>query len=132
MTCIGGVRQYPGFFGSCTNPGQLSLSVHSFDPRSKSWGPLLARATVEVEKVDKERWIRFDLPPMPLHQDEMYGFRIHANNTGSPLVKQQRAIKIRLTEKNGTAIRLIKPGVIIAILAWHIKLKCAADLMSSS
>lgn len=69
------------FSAAVQNPGQLSLSVHSFDPGSKSWGPLLASATVEVEKVDKEKWIRFNLPPMPLHQDEMYGFRIHANNS---------------------------------------------------
>jgi hypothetical protein len=69
------------FSAAVQSPGQLSLSVHSFDPRSQSWGSLLASATVEVEKVDKDRWIRFDLPPMPLHQDEMYGFRIHANNS---------------------------------------------------
>jgi len=59
----------------------LTLSLHSFDPQNKSWGPLLASSTVDVEKIDNERWIRFELPPMPLHEDEMYGFRIYANNT---------------------------------------------------
>jgi hypothetical protein len=69
------------FSAAVQNPGQLTLSVHSFDPQNKSWGPLLASATIDVERIDKERWIRFDLPPMPLLQDEMYGFRIYANNT---------------------------------------------------
>ena len=69
------------FSAAVQHPGQLTLSVHSFDPRSRSWGPLLASATVEVEKVDRERWIRFELPPMPLYVDETYGFRVYANNT---------------------------------------------------
>jgi len=68
------------FSAAVQYPGQLTLSVHSFDPQNRSWGPPLASSTVEVETIDRERWIRFDLPPMPLHQDEMYGFRIYANN----------------------------------------------------
>ena len=50
------------FSSAVQNPGQLTLSVHLFDPEKRSWGPLLASATVEVERIDNERWIRFDAP----------------------------------------------------------------------
>ena len=69
------------FSAAVQSPGQLTLCLHLFDTRNKSWGPLLASSTVDVEKIDNERWIRFELPPMPLHEGEMYGFRIYANNT---------------------------------------------------
>ena len=69
------------FSAAVQSPGQLTLSLHSFDPETKCWGPLLASATVEVESVDREKWLRFNLPPMPLQQDEIYGFRVYANNT---------------------------------------------------
>ena len=69
------------FSAAVQGPGQLTLSLHSFDPETKCWGPLLASTTVEVERVDRERWLRFDLPPIPLQQGEMYGFRVYANNT---------------------------------------------------
>ena len=62
-------------------PGELTLSLHSFNPENKTWGQQLASASVNIQKTDEEKWIRFDLPPMPLHQDENYGFRIYANNT---------------------------------------------------
>lgn len=69
------------FSAAVQGPGQLTLSLHSFDPETKFWGPVLASAAIEVDRVDRERWLRFDLPPMPLQQGEMYGFRVYANNT---------------------------------------------------
>ncbi len=62
------------------NPGEVMLSLHSFDAENKTWGPTLASAIQEIEKNDEEKWIRFDLPPMPLHKNEIYGFRLYANN----------------------------------------------------
>ncbi|HET9825561.1 MAG TPA: hypothetical protein VFP87_09505 [Chitinophagaceae bacterium] len=61
-------------------PGEIMLSVHAFDGQNKSWGPILTSAVIEIEKNDEDRWIRFDLPPMPLHKNEIYGFRLYANN----------------------------------------------------
>ena len=62
------------------NPGEMVLTLHSFNPENKTWGPALASSTREVEKNDEEKWIRFGLPPMPLHKNEIYGFRLHAND----------------------------------------------------
>jgi hypothetical protein len=61
-------------------PGDMVLSLHQFDAKSKQWGPALGTATVAVEKNDEEKWIRFSLPAMSLMKNETYGFRLHANN----------------------------------------------------
>jgi hypothetical protein len=68
------------FSAAVQNPGQLILTLHAFDEQNKNWGPQLVSAVVEIQKTDEEKWIRFNLPPVPLHKDESYGFRIHTNN----------------------------------------------------
>jgi hypothetical protein len=68
------------FSAAVQHPGELVLTLHAFDPENKNWGPILASSTREIEKSDEEKWIRFGLPPMPLHKNETYGFRLHAND----------------------------------------------------
>src|SRR5690349_12683806 len=54
-------------------PGEIVLSLHQFDEDSKQWGNSLGTATVTVEKNDEKKWLRFNLPPMPLHKNQTYG-----------------------------------------------------------
>jgi hypothetical protein len=68
------------FSAAVQTPGEMVLTLHSFDSENKTWGPQLASAITLVEKHDEERWIRFNLPPMPMHKEETYGFRLHAND----------------------------------------------------
>jgi len=62
------------------SPGQVMLSLHAFDEETKSWGPVLASATTAIEKTDEDTWIRFEMPPMPLHKNATYGFRLFADH----------------------------------------------------
>jgi hypothetical protein len=68
------------FTAAVQTPGEIILTLHRFDPEKKIWGPQLATAFAVVEKNDERRWIRFKLPPMPMHREETYGFRLHAMN----------------------------------------------------
>jgi hypothetical protein len=68
------------FSATVQTPGEMVLTLHSFDSENKSWGPQLASASTQVQKNDEERWIRFNLPPMPMHKEETYGFRLRTNN----------------------------------------------------
>jgi hypothetical protein len=68
------------FSAAVQNPGEMVLTLHAFDSENKNWGPQLVSATVDVQKTDQEKWIRFDLPPMPLHKNESYGFRLRSIN----------------------------------------------------
>jgi hypothetical protein len=67
------------FSAAVQMPGEIILTLHSFDAQNKDWGPQLVSARVDIEKHDKEKWIRFDLPPMPLHKNETYAFRLYTN-----------------------------------------------------
>jgi len=68
------------FSAAVQHPGEMVLTLHAFDVENKNWGPQLVSAIVEVKKTDVEKWIRFNLPPMPLHKSESYGFRLRTNN----------------------------------------------------
>jgi len=61
------------------SPGHIRLSLHAFDEETKSWGSVLASAITEVDKNDEDTWIRFEMPPMPLHKRATYGFRLYAD-----------------------------------------------------
>ena len=62
------------------NSGEVVMTLHEFDPRTKSWGPSIGSSKLQVEKGDDNKWIRFGLPPVYLHKDATYGFRVQANN----------------------------------------------------
>jgi hypothetical protein len=62
------------------NGGEVIMTLHEFDPNTKNWGPSIGSSTLEVQKGDNDRWIRFGLPPVFLHKDVTYGFRVQANN----------------------------------------------------
>jgi hypothetical protein len=68
------------FSSSVQNPDEMVLTLHPFNAENKIWGPPLVSAKVDIQKKDEEKWIRFDLPPVPLHRNELYGFRLHTNN----------------------------------------------------
>jgi hypothetical protein len=68
------------FAAAVQHPGELSLSVHVFDTKKKQWGPPLSQCTVQVQKNDADKWLRFTLPAISLNKNETYGFRLQASN----------------------------------------------------
>lgn len=61
-------------------PGDVSLTLHEFDPAAKSWGPAIGNASMSLEKGDDASWVRFNLQPVELKRDATYGFRLQTNN----------------------------------------------------
>jgi hypothetical protein len=59
--------------------GEVVLTLHEFDPSTKKWGPPIGSSILEVKKGDDARWIRFNLPPVLLRKDAVYGFRVQTN-----------------------------------------------------
>jgi hypothetical protein len=62
------------------NGGEIVLTLHEFDPASRTWGAPIGSSSVAIRKGEDERWVRFDLPPVFLRKDTTYGFRVHAND----------------------------------------------------
>jgi hypothetical protein len=59
----------------------MGLTLHEFDNTSKTWGPSLGEAVYSLQKGDDDaRWIRFNLEPVSLKKDNMYGFRLKTTN----------------------------------------------------
>lgn len=61
-------------------PGQVRLTLHEFDPASKTWGPSIGESTVDINKTDDGKWMRFSLPPVHLNKAATYGFRVFTSN----------------------------------------------------
>src|SRR5262245_11517521 len=51
------------------NAGELVMTLHEFDPRTKDWGPSIGSSALQVLKGENPHWMRFDLPPVNLRKD---------------------------------------------------------------
>ena len=58
--------------------GEIELTLHEFDPKTKHWGPSIGSSSVTIQLGDNAKWIRFELPAVQLRKDVTYGFRVHA------------------------------------------------------
>lgn len=68
------------YSSAVTQEGELVLTLHEFDPASKTWGPAMGESHLSVEKKDAAHWISFSLNPVPLQQGKEYGFRLKTDN----------------------------------------------------
>lgn len=68
------------YTSSVHQPGDVALTLHEFDADSRTWGPAIGEATMQLEKGDDARWVSFHLQPVTLKKDSTYGFRLKANH----------------------------------------------------
>jgi hypothetical protein len=54
----------------------VDLTLHHFDPETKTWGPVLKTARVEFNSKDTGKWISFPLHGLQLQKGSSYGFRL--------------------------------------------------------
>lgn len=64
------------FSAAVTQPGDVALTLHEFDPVAKTWGPPVGSANLNIEKNDTSKWLRFELEPLQLKKGSSYGFRL--------------------------------------------------------
>jgi hypothetical protein len=67
------------YSSAVSKPGEISLTLHEFDNETKNWGQAFASSAVELQKNDDAKWIRFELQPVMLRKDVIYGFRLTSN-----------------------------------------------------
>jgi len=67
------------FLAAVQSPGDVFLTLHSFDEKNKKWGLQIAGARTRVSELNREEWVSFELPGTYLARNECYGFRIHTN-----------------------------------------------------
>jgi hypothetical protein len=65
-----------------------TLMVYKFDEANHVWQQKLVEAKTTVTKAMEGNWINFDLPPMEVSKDGMYGFKLSCNNGGMMAVAE--------------------------------------------
>jgi len=68
------------YSSSVQQPGDMALTLHEFDPSGKTWGPVIGESSISLQKGEDSRWVRFNLQPVSLKKDAMYGFRLESPN----------------------------------------------------
>lgn len=63
-----------------TQPGAVELTLHEFDPETKSWSQPISQSVLNIESNDTSKWLRFELEPVQLRKDGNYAFRLHTDN----------------------------------------------------
>ena len=61
-------------------PGNVQMTVHSFESGTKKWGPVIGRSSIVVNKVDSQKWISFPQEGLHLQKGNTYGFRLQSND----------------------------------------------------
>jgi hypothetical protein len=63
-----------------TTPGNVLMTLHSFDPESNNWGPQIGSANEAFTTADNGKWKSFRIPGLQLSRGKTYGFRLHSPN----------------------------------------------------
>ncbi len=61
-------------------PGEIILTFHEFDNKTKTWGPSIGSSNLALRKGDEARWIRFGFSPVALQKENVYGFRLQSKD----------------------------------------------------
>lgn len=69
------------FTSIVTTPGEVLMTVHTFDPEMKSWGPVIGSAKVDLNRADNGKWKTFNIPGLHLNRGKAYGFRLESSNS---------------------------------------------------
>ncbi len=69
------------FSNIVTNPGEVAMTLHSFDPLHQSWGPSLATSNVAFNESCNGKWVSFKIPNLHLNKGMSYGFRLESHDT---------------------------------------------------
>jgi hypothetical protein len=64
-----------------TQPGNIMMTIHSFDEQKNSWGPVLETSSVDIKKTDSGKWIAFQIPALQLDKGKSYGFLLESHDT---------------------------------------------------
>jgi hypothetical protein len=74
----GTVQSIEVFSSMVTQPGDVTMTLHSFDPDKKSWGPAMSKSCVEFNGSNSGQWIAFDMDAK-LDKGMCYGFKLECD-----------------------------------------------------
>jgi hypothetical protein len=78
-TSEGDLEKIEVFSSLVTQPGEVTMTLHSFDTEKKSWGPALDSCKVDFNNTKSDKWVPFDMHGIHLQKGLCYGFRIESH-----------------------------------------------------
>lgn len=64
------------FSNEVADQGRVTLTLHEYEPATRTWGPVLSSSVIEINETDSGRWISFHMPGLHLLKGRFYGFKI--------------------------------------------------------
>ncbi len=64
-----------------TEPGKVLMTIHPFDAQTKTWGPALQSASLDLDKNDNGKWKSFTIFGLHLNKGKTYGFQLKSPNS---------------------------------------------------
>jgi hypothetical protein len=80
-TTGGNLETIEVFSSIVANPGQVIMTVHSFDPDDETWGPALGSASVNFNNNCNGKWVSFKMPGLQLVKGQSYGFKLESHDS---------------------------------------------------
>jgi len=65
------------------HPGNVLMTLHSFDVQLEIWGPILGSASVNFNQTDNGKWKSFNIAGLHLNKGKSYGFRLESLDSGA-------------------------------------------------
>ena len=69
------------FSSIVASPGEVMMTLHSFDPLQQSWGPTLGSANVTFNQSCNDKWVSFKMPSLHLNKGLTYGFLLESHDS---------------------------------------------------
>ena len=112
------------FSSMVTNPGNMVMTLHNFDPELRTWGPTIGSASIDLNNTNIEKWVKFHIPGMRLNKGKTYGFRLACPNSyiGVGEAAGSHAHPHLPAGRSGSLPKMIKKEILSHTSAWPSKL----------
>lgn len=74
------------------HPGNVLMTLHSFDAQLESWGPILGSVSVGFNQTDNGKWKSFNIAGLHLNKGQSYGFRLETLDSGAYIGVAEAAV----------------------------------------
>lgn len=76
----GDLRSVEVYSNIVSMPGQVIMTIHTYDTQQNLWSLALQTAYLDLKKSDSEKWVSFNFPSFRLDKGKIYGFKLGSHN----------------------------------------------------
>lgn len=69
------------FSNAVGHPGHMSLTLHTYNPEQKQWGPAIGSSDIEIDNSNAGNWVAFNVNAPMLEEGKTYGFKLQSHDS---------------------------------------------------